>query len=148
MTGLGRGTSSGGSLIPDLAAGTGGSAGKRRDGRRMVVRLHLGHQVNNLIDAPVAGIRIGSDQFPPRRAFDHGRIVLVGHHATLRVLVIGIANHVEERMPAGFTIDDPGGVEDLVTAMLRVRLGEHHEFRVGGVAAELSETRNQIPYAL
>jgi hypothetical protein len=52
-----------------------------------------------------------------------------------------IADHAEQRLVAGLAIDDPVGVENLVPAVLRVRLREHHEFDVSGIASQLALER-------
>ncbi len=41
-------------------------------------------------------------------------------------------------------VDDPVGVEDLVPAVLRVRLREHHQLDVGGIAPHALEIVQQV----
>ncbi len=48
------------------------------------------------------------------------------------------------RLLLRLAVDDPFGIEDLVPAMLGVRLREHHELDVGRVAAERAEARDEI----
>jgi hypothetical protein len=44
----------------------------------------------------------------------------------------------------GATVDDPIGVEDLVAAVFGVRLGEHHQLHVSGVAAHAREVFDEV----
>ncbi len=46
-----------------------------------------------------------------------------------------VADHGEERLRLALAVDDPVGVEDLVAAVLRVRLREHGELGVGRIAS-------------
>ena len=55
-----------------------------------------------------------------------------------------MADHREQRAILRDTIDDPIGVEDLMSAMFRVRLREHHQFHVAGVAFQTDEAVEQI----
>ena len=41
-------------------------------------------------------------------------------------------------------VDDPVGVEDLVPAVFRIRLGEHHQLHVGGIARQRGECVEQV----
>ena len=41
-------------------------------------------------------------------------------------------------------VDDPVRIEDLVAAMLGVRLREHHQLDVGRIAAEALEARCEV----
>ncbi len=67
---------------------------------------------------------------------DHGRVVGVGDHGALRRHRVRVADHREERLRLALAVDDPVGVEDLVPAVLGVRLREHGELGVGRRAAE------------
>ena len=70
-------------------------------------------------------------------ALDHGRVVGVRRQDALAVdALVGVADHREQRLPLPFAVDAPRRVEDLVPTMFGVGLGEHHEFGIGGVAAE------------
>ena len=44
----------------------------------------------------------------------------------------------------GLAVDDPVGVEDLVPAVLRVRLGEHHQLHIRGVAPQGREALGEV----
>jgi hypothetical protein len=67
-------------------------------------------------------------------AFDDGGVVGVGHHRALRAGGVRMPDHGEQRLRLRLAVDDPVGVEDLVAAVLGVRLGEHGELGVGRVA--------------
>ena len=51
---------------------------------------------------------------------------------------------LEQRALLLLAVDVPLGVEDLVAAVLAVRLREHHQLDVGRIAAELAVARDQI----
>jgi hypothetical protein len=53
-------------------------------------------------------------------------------------------DHAEESFFLRSSIDDPGGIEDLVPAMLRVRLSEHRELHIGGIARDTAVVRKQV----
>jgi hypothetical protein len=57
---------------------------------------------------------------------------------------VGVADHGEQSLFPGLAVDDPVGVEDLVAAVLRVGLGEHHQLHVARVASELAEALHQV----
>src|SRR5690606_6404502 len=66
--------------------------------------------------------------------------VLVGGEDAFAVQVVGVLDHLEQRLVLRLSVDVPGGVEDLVAAVLGVGLREHHEFDVVGVASKGLET--------
>ena len=51
---------------------------------------------------------------------------------------MSIANHAKQRFLAQFAIESPRGIENLVPAMFRIGLCEHHQFRIAGVTAEVA----------
>ena len=55
-----------------------------------------------------------------------------------------VLDHREQALRRTLTVDEPVGVEDLVAAMLGVRLREHHELDVGRIALQRRELRLQI----
>ena len=69
---------------------------------------------------------------------DRGVVMVRGEHPA-RARGVSAPDHVEERLLGRPPVHRPGGVEYLVPAVLGVRLGEHHELRVGRVAAERAE---------
>jgi hypothetical protein len=60
------------------------------------------------------------------------------------VQLVGVLDHLEQRLVLGGTVDFPGGVEDLVAAVLGVGLREHHQFDVVRIAAEPGEGGDQV----
>ena len=86
----------------------------------------------------VAGLR---EPAATGRAFDHGSVVAVGREHALRAHAVRVADHAEQRFLAALAVDDPVGIEDLVPAVLGVRLREHHQFDVGRVAPQLVPER-------
>src|SRR5690606_8878823 len=112
----------GGAFVADLAARARRSAGERRDGRRVVVRLDLHEDVDRLLDTAVRPAARLREPAPPRPTLDDGGVVAVGREHAPRVAGVGVADHAEQRLLALRAVDDPLGVEDLVTAVLGVRL--------------------------
>ena len=77
-------------------------------------------------------------------ADDDGRVVLVGRQHAARRARVRVADHREQALRRGLAVDQPIGIEDLVAAVLGVRLREHHELDVGGVARQRGELRREI----
>ncbi len=130
-------------FVADLAAGAGRRPREGRDRRRVVVRLHLGEDVGlfGVVAPHAVGVRV---QALDRRAFDDGGVVGIRHHRTLRVRLVRVLDHAEQGLVHRPRIDDPVGIEDLVPAVLGVRLREHHQLDVGGVAADAAEVVDQV----
>ena len=78
------------------------------------------------------------------RAFNDGSIVAVRREHARRAVRMRVANHGEQRLGLRLAIHGPVRVEDFVAAVLAVRLREHHQFHVGGVALELGVRRQQV----
>ena len=138
--GLGARAAANRTFVANLAARASGRAGVRRDRRRVVVRLDLHDDVHGLIvEGEAAGGRVGEEALGLRAAND-GRVVRIGtEDVGVGGLLVSVADHAEEALRLLGTIDGPGGVEDLVAAVLAVRLREHHQLDVGRVAAEAGE---------
>ena len=125
-------------LVAELAPGAGGRAGERRDRRRVVVRLDLRHVVRHLLVRAIPSVGVGEEALrdPP---FQHGRVVGIREDRALRIGRVRRADHPEEGVLPRLAVDDPRRVEDLVPAVLRVRLREHRQLDVGRVAREARE---------
>ncbi len=136
QTCLGFRPAAGGALVADLAARPGGRTGKRRDGGRVVVRLHLHQDVHLFLAVPVHARGGVSKQARAERALDDRRVVAIGGQHAARIVCVGVADHREQRLRLARAVDRPLGVEDLVAAVLGVRLREHHQLHVGGIALE------------
>ena len=133
-----------GALVADLAARARGRARIGSDGRGMVVGLHLheymGRSLLRLVD--VLGIR---EETGDRVTLDHRRVVRVGGENPGAVdALVGIPDHREQGLRLRLAIDLPVGVEDLMPAVFRVGLGEHHQLDVRGVPAELGERPGEV----
>ncbi len=142
--GLGSRTTARRTLVANLAARSGRSAGERRDRRRMIVRLDLHDQMRRLRlvgKPPLAGC----DHEPlRRRPLDDGRIVRIGRKHAFRCVGVRVLDHLKEALVGGLSLDDPVGIEDFVPAMLRVGLREHHELHVRGIAADRAELLDEV----
>ena len=133
--GLGLGAAAGGALVADLAARAGGGAGKGRDRGGMVVRLALDHKMGLLPHVTVRVLLAGEESLRDA-AFDYRGVVGVRHHGALRIRRVRVADHRKQRLRLALAVDDPVGVEDLVAAVLGVRLREHGELGVRRVATD------------
>ena len=143
QAGLGLGAAAGGTFIANLAAGAGGGPREGRDGGRVVVGFDLGEDVGQLFAVlpGTSGVRV---ELVDRCTFNHRGVVGIGDNGAFRVGLVGVADHAEEGFLFRATVDDPVGIEDLVAAVLGVRLGEHHQLDVGRVAPDAGEVVHQI----
>ena len=109
----------------------------------MVVGFHLHQGVYQLGRGCVflAFARVETGNFS---AFDDRGIVRIRHDSAARVLLVRVLDHLEQRLVLRHAVDGPVGVEDLVAAVLGVRLGEHHQFNVGRVALGVGEGLQQV----
>ena len=143
QAGLRLRAAAGGALVADLAARAGGSAREGRDRGRMVVRLDLGQDVRELLVVAVA--TVGRREEALRDVpLDHRRVVRIGDHRALGVRLVRLADHAEQRLALLLAVDHPGGIEDLVPAVLGVGLREHHQLDVGRVAAGAREDVDEV----
>ena len=135
QAGLRLGAAPGGAFVADLAARAGRRARKRRDRGRVVVRLALDDDMREVavlrVDIVLAGKEALRD--PP---FEDRGVVGVREHRALRAGRVRVADHGEQRLRLARAVDDPVGVEDLVPAVLGVRLREHGELGVGRIAPQ------------
>ncbi len=144
QAGLGLRAAARGALIADLTTRARGRAGKRRDRGRMVVGLHLHQDVDGLGASAIdAGARIGEPALAHRALDDRGVVAIRREH-TLRRFRMRVADHREERLRLRLTVDDEVRIEDLVAAMLGVRLREHHELGVVRIATQAIERQLEI----
>ena len=113
-------------------------AGERRDRGRMVVRLDLDAERarGGVLGAVFVRLRIGAKALRAV-AFDDGGVVAVRRQRVLRRLRVRVLDHLEQRRRLLASVDGPGGVEDLVAAMLGVGLREHHQFDVAADRARV-----------
>ena len=110
----------------------------------MVVGLDLHEDVDLLVVFPIDPLLGVRQEAPALPALDDGGVVAVGREHLVRGLLGGMADHAEEGMTLGLAVDDPARIEDLVAAMLRIRLGEHHQLHVGGIAVQGAEALHQV----
>ncbi len=144
QTGLRLGADSGRALIANLAARAGGRSGKRRNRGRMIVRLDLHQYIDGLACACVPVRPRVREESRGACTLDDGGVVAIGGEHSGGIACVGGANHCKQRHGHRGAVDDELGVEYLVPAMLRVRLREHHEFDVGGVALQVAECGHQV----
>jgi hypothetical protein len=133
--------------LADLAAGAGGGARERRNRGRVVVGLDLHQRVGQLGRAAVflgSGLRALRVEAQHLGAFHDRRVVAVGHDGALRLQLVGVLDHLEQRALLLDAVDGPFRVEDLVAAVFAVSLGEHHQLDVGRVALHAGEGVEQV----
>ena len=141
--GLGLGAAAGGALVADFAARAGGSAGEGRDRRRVVVRFDLGEDVRQLLVVAVAAVGRREEALRDA-ALDHRGVVRVGDDGAFGMRLVRLADHAEQRLTARRAVDHPGGVEDLVPAVLGIGLREHHQLDVGRIAPGAREDVDEV----
>ena len=132
------GSPSDGPLVANFAAGAGGRARIGRDGGGMVVGFHLHEDVRRFARRSVhLVLGVGKETVCDGSFDDRGVVRICREDPRAVDATICVPDHLEQRRGRGNAIDLPIRVEDLVPAVFRVRLGEHHEFRVGRVALEI-----------
>ena len=131
-------------LVADLAARAGGGAGEGRDRGRVVVGLDLHERVREVVAVEVASRAGVHHEAAHRAALHHRGVVRVGADGAAGARLLRLADHLEERLRHRLPVDDPGGVEDLVAAVLGVRLREHRELDVGRVAPLALEVGEEV----
>ena len=140
---LGLGPDAGGALVANLAAGARRGARKRRDRGRMIVRLDLHQDMRRFAMRGVVAVRIRIEA-RHRCSLDHRRVVGIRNERPLRRRRMRVADHREQASLLRDAVDHPVRVEDLVPAVLGVRLREHHQLDVGRIAAEAAEVIREV----
>ena len=141
--GLRLGADAGCAFIANLATRPCRRAGKRRDRRRMIVRLDLHQDVRRHRVRAVNAIAVGMEA-PDVGTLDDRRVIRICDDGSRRRHFVRVPNHREQRLRLRLAVDDPVGIEYLVPAMLRVRLREHHQLDVGRIAAGAREVVGEI----
>ena len=110
----------------------------------MIVRLDLHQDVRGFPVARVDTARGIGEEALRFAADHHGGIVVIGGQHAVRGARRRVADHVEERGLLLDPVDEPVRVEDLVAAVFRVRLGEHHQLDVRRVARQFAVAGDQV----
>ncbi len=110
----------------------------------MIVGLDLHEDVNGLVVVNIDATLGYGKETRALVAGDHRGVVLVGREHVVRRGLRGVADHAEQRVLLRLAIDHPVGVEDLVPAVLRIGLREHHQLHVAGVAPQRAKTVYQV----
>jgi hypothetical protein len=109
----------------------------------MVVRLDLGQDVRRLV--PVGILAIGAGvKARHLGALDDRGIVGIGDDGPGRVRRVRFADHAEQRFVARLAVEDPGGVEDLVSTVLGIGLREHRQLDIGRISPGGEEELEQV----
>ena len=105
----------------------------------MVVGLDLDQDIDRFVVIAVfAGLRVG-EPATTDGALDHCGVVAIGGEHPAAVLFVCVADHREQRLGLRLAVDHPVCVEDLVAAVLGVRLCKHHQLDVRRVTPEAAE---------
>src|SRR5690606_31108417 len=131
-------------FVTDFATRTGGRAGVRSNGGRVVVGFDLHQDVHVfLMVGVVAAVRSreGTTGFV---AHNHRGAVFISRQDVVVVALVGVLDHLEQGLVLFFAVDGPAGVEDLVAAVLGVGLREHHQLHVGRVTAQRAVVVQQV----
>ena len=131
-------------FITDFTAGTSRRPRPRRDRRRVVMGFHLHQDMRRLLVEVIATGRVVGKVTPHFRPFHHRRVIFIRGKHVVRCGFKGVFDHLEQRLRLLLAIDDPVGVENLVTAVLRVRLRKHVEFDVVRVAPQSGKRVLQV----
>src|SRR5690606_3261895 len=138
------GTTTGGAFVTDFAAGTGRRTGVRGNGGREDVCLDLHTDVHVFLMGGTVAASRTREETTGFVANDHRRVVFISRQNVVVVALVGILDHLEQGLVLFFTVDGPAGVENLVAAVLGVRLGEHHQLHVGRVTAQRLIVGDQV----
>ena len=143
--GLWLGTAPHRALVADLPARARRGARIRGDGGRVVVRLDLDEHVDGFPHRPVdAAPDIREEAVRPAALDDGGVVRVRGQDPCAIDAPVGVADHPEQRVLRRRSVHVPGGVEDLVPAVLRVGLREHHQFDVRRLPVQVGVLRRQV----
>ena len=114
----------------------------------MVVRFYLHQDMHVFLVVAVVTCLFVSVRIREEAArvvtTDHRGVVFVRRQNVFAVTLVSVFDHGEQGFVLIFAVDGPAGVKNLVAAVLRVRLGKHHEFNVGRVTIQLNVVFNQI----
>ncbi len=137
-------TTTGSTFVADLTTGAGRRPRERRNGRRVIVGFHLHQDMGRFLMVAIHLARTVRVEAAGFAAFDHRRVVAVGDQRSFRMGFMGVADHAEQRFVFLFAVDDEFSIKNLVTAMLRVRLGKHHQFDIARVAAKTDKAGDEV----
>ena len=110
----------------------------------MVVGFHFHQDMRGLLMEVIAPCFAIGEEAAHLRTFHHRGVVFIGRQHVVRRLLHGVFDHFEQRLWLLFAVNNPVGIENLVAAVLRVRLREHVEFNVVRVTVELNERILQV----
>ena len=137
-------TTTGRPFVTDFTAGAGRRTRPRGDRRRVVVGFNLHQDMRGLLMEVIAPCFAIGEEAAHLGTFHHRGVVFIGRQHVVRRLLHGVFDHFEQRLWLLFAVNNPVGIENLVAAVLRVRLREHVEFNVVRVTVELNERILQV----
>ena len=134
----------GGTFIADFTAGTGRRARPRRNRRRVVVSFDFHQNMRRFLMEIVAARFVVGKVATHFRTFHYGGVIFISRENVVWRGFEGVFDHLEQRFRLLFTVDNPVGVKNFVTAVLGVRLREHIQLDVVRVTTKLCERILQI----
>ncbi len=144
QTGLGLAADTGRAFITNLAAGTGRRTREWRNRGRVVMRFDLHQDMHRLFMRAVLIAARHREEAASGKAFNHGSVIFIGRQHAFGVQLEGVFDHAEQAFLLRLAIDIPGGIKDLVAAVLGVGLGKHHQLDIAGVTLQGSKALDQI----
>lgn len=100
--------------------------------RRPEVALVSRHPVSVEVSTSLNSMRTQTRNYRSSSGFSylHGSIVRISTDHKIRGRFVRVLYHVEEALILGAAINGPGGIENMVSAVLRVDLSKHEQFNV------------------
>ena len=115
-------------FITDFPPSPGGRTRERRNSRGMVMGLHLHQNMHWLLLVAILPLlRVEALSVSPP---DHSSIIMIGREHIGAMVLVGVADHIEQRALLRLTIQQPIGTKDLMSTVLRVSLSKHHQLHV------------------
>ncbi len=142
-TRFGLGTTPRRALVAYLSTCTRRGTFERSNCGGVVMRFNLHHRMDHLgLGAVYRGTSLGPCRcLKPLRltALHNGCVIRIGNNRTKGLRSMRFTNHAKQRFGLGLAINDPLGIENLVTTMLTIGLSEHHEFNICWIAGKLGK---------
>ena len=106
--------------------------------------FHLHQDMDIFLYITIPVVRGRSEEARGALAAHHRGVVRIGGEHPARMRRMGVLDQSEQAFRHGFAVYRPTGVEYLVAAMLRIHLGERHQFHVRRIAFQPSERLMQV----
>src|SRR5271163_20434 len=98
----------------------------------MVVSLDFSKKMNDLFAEDPLASRYVRSPGCALEALQDCRIITIGADCAFRTCFVSVADHTKQRIWFCDSVDFPGGIEDFMSAVLRVHLCKHKQLHVCG----------------